>query len=120
MANEPETEDAARFPVFIACTRPAMKMGVPVEGLLINGFASYIALLWIGDMNPLKISFWLCFILSLMINYSMRWMVGIDHNMFRIVYLFFQTRGIQLRGVSVLWAMPWRRPKDSSGVFAVA
>jgi len=105
-----------RTPLFVACTRPAMKMGVPVEGLMINAGVSYIAALWVGRMDPTRLSFWLCVFLALLVHYSMRWLTGIDHNIFRILCLFVMTRGIELRGVSVLWAVPWRRPTSSREV----
>jgi hypothetical protein len=43
----------------------------------------------------------------------MRMMTDIDHNMFRIVRLAAETRGIQFRGISVLWAMTWFRPSKA-------
>ena len=105
-----------RTPLFVACTRPAMKMGVPAEGLMINAGLSYVAALWVGRMDPTRLSFWLCVFLALLVHYSMRWLTSIDHNIFRILCLFVMTCGIELRGVSVLWAVPWRQPKSAREV----
>ena len=65
-----------RIPLFVACTRPAMKMGVPVEGLMINAGVSYVAALWVGRMDPTRLSFWLCVFLALLVH--ARWRINSD------------------------------------------
>src|SRR5271166_7133041 len=37
--------------LYLACTRPAMKWGVPVEGLMINLGVSYLAFMVVGHAN---------------------------------------------------------------------
>ena len=50
------------------------------------------------------------------VHFVMRLLVSIDHNLFRIIRLGAETRGLQIRGVSVLWAMPCRSPSRARDV----
>lgn len=94
--------------LYLACTHPTMKWGVPFEGLCINIFCMWMWLIYIAHFNPLKPAFWVMVVLFPMIHVGMKILADIDPNMFRIARLALETRGIQLRGVSVLWSMPWR------------
>jgi type IV secretion system protein VirB3 len=102
--------------LFVACTRPTMLWGVPAEGFVINFFACYLAFLWIAHANILSIRGVVCLLIGPVVHIAMRMLISLDHNMFRIIRLGAETRGIQIRGVSVLWAMPWRRPSRAKDV----
>jgi len=95
--------------LYLAITRPAMKLGVPVEGLCFNLLACYLAFLWIAHANPITVRGVICMVMLPIVHFVMRLLVSIDHNLFRIIRLAAETRGLQARGVSVLWAMPWKR-----------
>jgi type IV secretion system protein VirB3 len=96
--------------LYLAITRPAMKLGVPVEGLCLNLLACYLAFLWTAHANPLTLRGVACIVMLPIVHFAMRLLVSIDHNLFRIIRLAAETRGLQVRGVSVLWAMSWKRP----------
>jgi type IV secretory pathway VirB3-like protein len=99
--------------LYLACTRPAMKWGVPVEALMINLGVSYLAFMVVGHANLLSVRGAASVFIFPIVHGAMRMMTDIDHNMFRIVRLAAETRGIQFRGVSVLWAMTWFRPSKA-------
>jgi type IV secretion system protein VirB3 len=94
--------------LYLAITRPAMKLGVPVEGLCLNLLLCYLAFLWIAHANPITVRGVICMVMLPVVHFVMRLLVSIDHNLFRIIRLAAETRGLQVRGVSVLWAMPWK------------
>ncbi len=94
--------------LYLAITRPAMKLGVPVEGLCLNLLLGYLAFLWVAHANPITLRGVVCILMLPIVHFTMRLLVSIDHNLFRIIRLAAETRGLQVRGVSVLWAMPWR------------
>ena len=102
--------------LFVACTRPTMLWGVPAEGFVINFFACYLAFLWIAHANILSIRGVVCLLIGPVVHIAMRMLISLDHNMFRIIRLSAETRGIQSSGVSGLWAMPWRRPSRAKDV----
>ena len=81
--------------LFVACTRPTMKMGVPVEALVINALIQAFAYLWIGHGRI----FWMLgsLIIFPMLHIPMRILTSIDHNIFREIRLWSETRGIQLK-----------------------
>ena len=96
--------------LYLACTRPATKWGVPVEGLMINFGVSYLAFEVLAHGNPLSLRGAVTIFCFPVTHMAMRMLHELDHNMFRIVRLAAETRGIAIRGVTVLWAMPWRLP----------
>jgi type IV secretory pathway VirB3-like protein len=107
-------DDARSFDkdvLYLACTRPTMKMGVPLEGLFANFLICYLAFIWIGHANLLSISGVASLLCLPVVHCAMRIMTTIDHNLFRVARLAIETRGMQIRGTSVLWAMDWRRPR---------
>ena len=107
-------EDIPKDMLFLACTRPAMRGGVPVEGLFINSVISYLLFLWVARANIASISGIVILVMCPVNHYLMRILVSIDHNIFRIGRLWLETKGIQFRGVSVLWAFPpkYTKAKD--------
>jgi type IV secretion system protein VirB3 len=106
-------DEIAKDMLYLACTRPAMKWGVPVEGLMINLGVSYLAFMVVGRADLLSLRGAVSVFVFPVVHTVMKMMTEIDHNMFRIVRLAAETRGIQFRGVSVLWAMTWFRPSKA-------
>lgn len=92
--------------LFLACTRPAMKFGVPLEGLIANFVMFYCGFMWVAHGYVLSIRGLVCILLFPVNHMAMRILISFDHNMFRIMRLWIETKGINVRGVSVLWAMP--------------
>lgn len=104
--------DEDRLPsdvLYLACTRPALKWGVPFEGWCLNFTASYFAFLYIGRLNLASARGIICLLAFPIIHVAMKILTDIDHNVFRVLRLAVITRGIQLRGLSILWAAPWKR-----------
>ena len=66
--------------------------------------------------NILSIRGAVCLLIGPVVHFATRMLISLDHNMFRIIRLGAETRGIQIRGVSVLWAMPWRPPSRAKDV----
>ena len=99
--------------LYIAITRPAMKMGVPVEGLTVNFVISYMAYLYIGHRGP----FWALATLPVfpVVHFLMRLLVAWDHNVFRIVRLWLEL-GIPITtrtwGGKFLAAIPHHPPSS--------
>jgi type IV secretion system protein VirB3 len=101
--------------LFLACTRPAMMLGVPFEGFMVNFCGSFIFGLIMG--SPL---YWL---IGIALHFPMRILTGIDHNFFRIGRLWIETKGASIGndrwGGAVLVAMPavkrYRSIKEVTG-----
>jgi type IV secretion system protein VirB3 len=74
-------DDPFKDVLYVATTRPAMKMGVPVEGLFINATITYLAYLWIGHGHLLRML--LCLLIFPIVHVPMRILTAIDHNLFR-------------------------------------
>lgn len=96
-------------PLFLAITRPAMKMGVPFEGLAINGVVSWWSYILIGGAKIWRPGGIFSAMMFPVVHLGMRYAVTKDPNCFRIFFLFIFTRGIQPRRNSILWPMPWWR-----------
>jgi type IV secretion system protein VirB3 len=100
--------------LFVATTRPAMKMGVPVEGLFVNAAVTYLAYLWIGHGNIYRML--PCLLIFPIVHIPMRILASIDHNMFRIGRLWLE-RGICFRTRAwrgeLLPALPHRAPASA-------
>lgn len=71
--------------LFLALTRPAMKLGVPALGFGMNFVLSFFVGLW-GN-NPF---YWL---ICIAIHFAMRIIASSDPNFFRIWYLWLITKG---------------------------
>lgn len=89
MAEERPIED----PLFLACTRPAMIMGVPMEAMGVNVMISGLAFL-IG--NSL-----LYLLIGPVLHLVFRAICRVDHNAFRLVLMFVDTKGRSRNGA--LW-----------------
>jgi type IV secretion system protein VirB3 len=77
--------DLAEDPLFLACTRPAMIAGVTMEAMGLNGMATMIAFIGSG-------SFW-ALLVGVVVHAVCRQIVRVDHNAFRILAAWADTRG---------------------------
>jgi type IV secretion system protein VirB3 len=76
--------------LYLACTRPALKFGVPFEGFVVNMCGTLIIGMILG--SPL---YW---VIGIAIHFPMRIITDIDHNFFRIWRLWFGTKGAAIGG----------------------
>ena len=81
MDGHPITEDA----LFIACTRPAMWQGVPLEALAINGMVTSIFFVMMS--NPFYMG------IGIVLHYAIRSLISRDYNIFRTMALWADTKG---------------------------
>jgi type IV secretion system protein VirB3 len=82
--------------LFVACTRPALRWGVPFEGFIFNVVISFLGGALLG--SPI---YWLAFLPIHMIFKSL---ASVDHNFFRVYRLWLETRGRSVGGES--WGAP--------------
>jgi type IV secretion system protein VirB3 len=80
--------DEIRDMCFLALTRPSMVLGVPLEACIVNGIATFVTAVNTG-------AFWLLGV-GVAIHFVMRALVWEDHNRFRLLRAWIETRGIQL------------------------
>jgi len=83
------TEDT----LFLACTRPAMVWGVPMEAMGINLIVTGLAFLLGGSLA------WLS--LALVLHAVFRGVCATDHNAFRVLTVWLETRARARNGL--LW-----------------
>src|SRR5690606_1033434 len=81
MADARLTED----PLFLACTRPAMVMGVPMEAMGVNVIVSGVVFLAGGSL--------LYLLVAPAVHLVFRSVCRADHNAFRLLYLYIDTKG---------------------------
>lgn len=97
------TED----PLFLACTRPAMWRGVPLEAVGINLMATSI--FFVVMSNPFYM------LVGVVIHYAIRAMISRDYNMFTTLRLWAETkaraRNADFWGGSSVSPLPLRRAK---------
>lgn len=79
--EEPLAEDV----LFLACTRPAMVMGVPMEAMGVNVIVSATAFLAAHSLAYLLV--------APALHLVFRAICRTDHNAFRVLFLFVQTKG---------------------------
>lgn len=97
--------ELVRDTLYLACTRPAMKWGVPYEGFALNVGAT-----WIGGMVAGSPLYWA---LGVVVHVLMKPMADKNPNFFRELRMWFDTKGANAG--AVLWALPPeppRRPRD--------
>ena len=98
--------------LYLACTRPATKLGVPFEGFMLNFCGSFLIGIWMG--SPL---YWTIFGV---LHFPMRILTSIDHNFFRIGRLWLETKGRSLRmdhwGGSLLSPLPVGVPRKAKEI----
>jgi type IV secretion system protein VirB3 len=81
MALQGLTEDT----LFLACTRPAMWQGVPLEALAINGMVTGI--IFVLMSNPFYL------LIGVAVHYATRALISHDYNMFKTLRLWAETKG---------------------------
>lgn len=101
------TEDV----LFLACTRPAMWQGVPLEALALNGMATGI--LFVLMSNPFYM------LTGVVIHYTVRALISHDYNLFKMLALWVETKGRARNkarwggsSVSPLPLSPARQPQE--------
>lgn len=88
MADERLTED----PLFLACTRPAMVMGVPMEAMGVNVILSGVVFLVGGSL--------LYLLVAPALHLVFRAICKADHNAFRLLFVYVDTKGRARNGVT--------------------
>lgn len=81
MAEESLVED----PLFLACTRPAMVMGVPMEAMGVNVILSGLVFLIGGSL--------LYLLVAPALHMVFRAICRADHNAFRLLFVYVDTKG---------------------------
>ena len=112
---------AQQHTLFLACTRPALIAGIPIEAFVVSGLfciesfmisglftTSVWRLVWLG--GSLGISYLVC-----------RLLTAIDHNIFHILFVWFQTkcrtsRNAAYWGGSSLSPAPIRRARKAQDI----
>ena len=100
-------EPLAEEPLFLACTRPALVLGVPMEAMGANVIVSAIAFLAGGSL--------LYLLVAPALHLVFRAVCKADPNAFRVLYLFVETKGRSRNGA--LWGgssatpLPLRRAR---------
>jgi type IV secretion system protein VirB3 len=72
-------------PLYLACTRPALILGVPMEAMGINLIASTVAFLASGSL--------LYLLIAPALHMVFRAICRADPNAFRVLYLWLETKG---------------------------
>ena len=104
-----ETERLAEDTLFLACTRPALVLGVPMEAMGVNLILSAVAFLAGGSM--------LYLLIAPALHLVFQAICKADPNAFRVLYLFVETKGRARNGG--LWGgssaspLPLRRRRDA-------
>ena len=76
---------------FLACTRPAMFLGVTMEAFGFNVIGSTIAFLVLGSIRYA--------VIGIVIHFVFRALIWHDHNRFRILLAWVETRGRMRNGL---------------------
>jgi type IV secretion system protein VirB3 len=88
-----EPERLAAEPLFLACTRPALFLGVPMEAVALNVMATSVTFLATGS--------WRYLLVTPALHLVFRAVCKSDPNAFRVLYLFVETKGRARNGA--LW-----------------
>jgi len=98
--------------LFVACTRPAMIQGVPLEAFVLNGMFSLCTLIMTN--NPL-----LGIGIGIPIHFLLQAVCRQDYNIFRLLMIYSKTKGRSLNkdlwggsSVSPLPLLPARKPHE--------
>jgi type IV secretion system protein VirB3 len=81
----PDEERLAEEPLFLACTRPALILGVPMEAMGVNLIVSTVSFLAGGSL--------LYLLIAPVLHLVFQGICKADPNAFRILYLYVETRG---------------------------
>ncbi|PWC56208.1 hypothetical protein TSH7_28675 [Azospirillum sp. TSH7] len=99
------TED----PLFLACTRPAMWRGVPLEAVALTGMATTIVFVMMG--NPLYL------LVGVALHGAIRLVIAYDHNLFGLLRLWADTkaraRNREIWGGASVSPLPPVRPRQA-------
>lgn len=79
-----EPEELTEDPLFLACTRPAMWRGVPLEAVALNGMATGIVFVMMG--NPFYL------LTGVVVHGAVRALVRHDCNLFNTLRLWAETK----------------------------
>ena len=77
--------------LFLACTRPAMFLGVTMEAFGFNVMATTILFLLLGSVRYA--------VVGIAIHFVFRALIWQDHNRFRIILAWLETRGRMRNGM---------------------
>jgi type IV secretion system protein VirB3 len=106
-----EAERLAGEPLFLACTRPALILGVPMEAMGVNLIVSSVAFLAGRSLA------WL--LIAPVLHLVFQAICKADANAFRVLYLFLETKGrcrnSGLWGGSSASPLPLRRRRGGPG-----
>ena len=103
-------------PLYVAITQPMMYFGVPFEGFCVNCFIWYMGYFFWGHANPLSWHGAEAILIGPALHLAMSVAVAYDPNIFRLIFLWIDTRGIQPRRQSVLWAARWWQPRKADEI----
>jgi len=108
--GDPNPRAAIEDTLYVACCRPAMMLGVPAEGLMLNLCGSVIASAWAGMHSWHMLAYMAASVLS--VHMVMRFASARDHNWFRVFQLGAQTKGFGTArwGGSTLTPIPAKWP----------
>ena len=90
MLDESLTEDM----LFLACTRPAMLLGVPLEAMSVNMMLT--GLIFLAGGTPLYL------LSGVVLHVLFRAIVKNDHNAFRVLFIWFDTKA-RARNAGCSW-----------------
>ncbi|NPD69605.1 type IV secretion system protein VirB3 (plasmid) [Lichenicola cladoniae] len=98
--------------LFLACTRPAMWQGVPIEAACLNAMGTVI--FFIIMKNP-------CYMLiGVVLHYVIRTLISRDYNVFGVFRLWVDTKGLARNasrwGGSSVSPLPLRRARSAREV----
>lgn len=88
--SDPHRERLAEEPLFLACTRPALVLGVPMEAMGVNLMVSCVAFLAGGSL--------LYLLTAPALHLVFRAVCKADPNAFRVLWLALETRGRSRNG----------------------
>jgi type IV secretory pathway VirB3-like protein len=97
---------------FLALTRPALTLGVPLEGLLVNVFACLLSGM-VFSSHSWRNSPFMYWFLALPIHAAMRRLTSWDFHAFRTIRLWILTTGI---GITALNIVATQRVRTGKGV----
>lgn len=99
--------------LFVALSRPMMYLGVPLEGCALNGILWWCAYMFWAKADILSLRGVEAIFIGPAIHMLMSIGIAYDPNIFRLVFLWIDTRHLQPRRVSVLWAARWWKARNA-------
>ncbi len=108
---------AKQHTLFLACTRPALFLGIPIEAVVVSGFFCILPFQISGLVAPKSLWRIAWLVGSIIVSYLIcRALVAIDHNIFHILKIWGQTKCMTSRnadfwGGSSSSPVPIKRPR---------